>query len=991
MSGLTGKRSREEASTADVDVNETTQPKKLKTTSTARDATEAPTVDRNKQLSILALNDAQHDFESKDVAPLPDNIKTFNSSVMENVGEKDKLNEGDTLNSVISGLKDEINKDEPTSRQETSNGVAYQVKKISIEGNGIEIVKEGGLENAVFVVDYSQHNFIKQLKEGDSNDDITLYYVLTPEVINDPAAKTNVDDPIFKKKEGVNLRPCVQTGTHSTIYAGGLPFNETAPLQNFSSKYTLALSPILDIKSWSGKVTKRQVNLKITHDKMIAEFKDSKNQNSIAQLVNFLSNLFKGLFSKKSPTDSQKQFEVASKWTQKRSGDWLQALACMDLPTRTFKDVLTDTEIPAFNDVNNIYYVTHDQIALAYALFIGVNAVFVPTVFKKLTPEKKYAAVIFKRESSTSSGPPPSYTEFCTNQLSGKDITTITTFLRNLQTARQNHIDTWDRDIVAPNKGSKEMYQTSIKTILKKALEYSYVETHVPDVSGILADLDQSVSSASAAAPPIDVCKKYKAYVAGKKLMEEHNSNGDIGPFITKLEASDHYKLIDRWSPDMNDKQLANFLFIPAIANSTNDRMKNKVATIFHTEFDKIDTYTFFANSPRLRGKEIAGLKELFAQVEVFLGQGLDPTKHFEAVQNPDIPDAQTLTDSPEEYKNLMLLANLVIANSHPEEVVVALLKLSTEGGDSSSAMVGGYTAESIQYYIQGSSIKTITRPLLTAHMLRTMTFEQAAASEEADDNQQGGANGEPTFLPILLMLEGLLMATEPRMVTSLDYLDMQEFLVFLQNLKGQQIPDIALRQLFFTSNKLHDIDTLYGMLASSFADAVCGTLPEETPNALTDKVMDTIKTAVTASRGKAVEGKTFEGFEAEVERFHKEVSDHIVGPAPVTAEILDAVAGTPAPGTPVTMTDVSAASTPPVTPPRNVVLGTPSTPASQATLTLSPGNTLGSQSPSADTSDNEGSSDNRRSRGGKTYRRKPRASKSSRRTRRVRRSGRST
>jgi hypothetical protein len=239
-------------------------------------------------------------------------------------------------------------------------------------------------------------------------------------------------------------------------------------------------------------------------------------------------------------------------------------------------------------------------------------------------------------------------------------------------------------------------------------------------------------------------------------------------------------------------------------------------------------------------------------------------------------------------------------------------------------------------------------------------------------------------------MLEGLLMATEPRMVTSLDYLDMQEFLVFLQNLKEQQIPDIALRQLFFTSNKLHDIDTLYGMLASSFADAVCGTLPEETPNALTGKVMDTIKTAVTASRGKAVEGKTFEVFEAEVERFHKEVSDHIVGPAPVTAEILDAVAGTP-----VTMTDVSAASTPPVTPPvtppRNVGLGTPSTPASQAPLTLSPGNTLGSQSPSADTSDNEGSSDNRRSRGGKTYRRKPRASKSSRRTRRARRSGRST
>jgi hypothetical protein len=103
----------------------------------------------------------------------------------------------------------------------------------------------GNHKNASFIVDYNQHHFIEKLTTGAPLQDNIIYYLMTPEVVNDPAGKTNIHNKqIFHgRDEGVKLVSCIQTTSKPIAFTKYNPY-EINPLNNFYSNYDYSLLPI---------------------------------------------------------------------------------------------------------------------------------------------------------------------------------------------------------------------------------------------------------------------------------------------------------------------------------------------------------------------------------------------------------------------------------------------------------------------------------------------------------------------------------------------------------------------------------------------------------------------------------------------------------------------------------------------------------------------------------------------------------------------------
>jgi hypothetical protein len=238
----------------------------------------------------------------------------------------------------------------------------------------------GGRE-AAFIVDFSQHHFMEKLVEGVNYANFTVHYLMTPEVVNDPAGKPNVDNKsLFQTDTGINLYSYVQRDIDPACYT---PFDveESNPLNNFFSKYDYTISPIKQIYT-KGKSSQLVTTLDVkftsgTTQPYTAIIEDSKKENSITNVLGYITKILLQL--NKDTTSPQLVFNFNVKCQQKRGGDWFQVLCCLDARKRTYTRILP-------NDPNRlewtipekcpIYFVSHDQIAVAYALLNGVNVIY---------------------------------------------------------------------------------------------------------------------------------------------------------------------------------------------------------------------------------------------------------------------------------------------------------------------------------------------------------------------------------------------------------------------------------------------------------------------------------------------------------------------------------------------------------------------------------------------------------------------------------------
>lgn len=261
-----------------------------------------------------------------------------------------------------------------------------------------------GLPNNIsIVVDAASIGLYDILNNGNFADATrprpNVYYIYGPEVVNDPAGKKAPYSKEFSSTKGVNLVPCVpmesninnnlyynysfkinlpeeppdaKCGTITTDPNISIPFYE-----QFFTCYQFRLSELKPSIKGRSKDYITNLNIFGKENNQIRSLPDSKSKNDITIITSFLNFILDKIFgTTRGILSNEENFQFSSALQQKRSGDWLQVLLCAAIKDRLRKFKNYKNEEDVTNFISEIYFVTHDRIALAFALLMGINCIF---------------------------------------------------------------------------------------------------------------------------------------------------------------------------------------------------------------------------------------------------------------------------------------------------------------------------------------------------------------------------------------------------------------------------------------------------------------------------------------------------------------------------------------------------------------------------------------------------------------------------------------
>jgi hypothetical protein len=369
---------------------------------------------------------------------------------------------------------------------ETINGTQYSVKSMVVASGSRSAGTKEYIDASTFintldikdksaiVIDAAAVSILDILKSGNyGRNPPTIYYAYVPEVVNDPAGKTPIDSAVFRGVGGINLLPCISNEPPSFNYNYSFDSKSTGETlkdkfsdnyKKFFTKYNFQLSELQ--VNQKGKKIDYTTNLVITStetgNKNSETITDSKKKNNITFLKAILINTIK-LLGRAKPSDVNKNtFLFNTKFQQKRSGDWLQVVACLLLKSRKLKYI--QSKGPAVTNIeqqiSDIYFVTHDRIALAFALLCGVQCIYTHAqtksvyIFKEASPEavaareaeilalkERRVAEIYQNIGITGEAAASRTGEYFTNYLSyvGR-MSQYTAFRNNIVTTYTNQI-----------------------------------------------------------------------------------------------------------------------------------------------------------------------------------------------------------------------------------------------------------------------------------------------------------------------------------------------------------------------------------------------------------------------------------------------------------------------------------------------------------------------------------------------------------------------
>jgi hypothetical protein len=239
-------------------------------------------------------------------------------------------------------------------------------------------------ETIAIVVDAASIGLIEILSHGkfSRGNRPTVYYIYGPEVVHDPATKKHPSSPEFKDPnvwlEGVRWIPCVSLNPSSFVYSYSyIPDDPTGLyLNKFFTNYEFELSELKETSKGKTIEYSTDLTIKALDDKykikFIDESIDSKSKSDITFLTKIIEVLKEVL-----QTGEEKQFQYAISFLKKMSGDWLQVLLTLGIAMRNrgfTPHKGTRENITA--KIDRAFFVTHDQIALSFALLMGVECIF---------------------------------------------------------------------------------------------------------------------------------------------------------------------------------------------------------------------------------------------------------------------------------------------------------------------------------------------------------------------------------------------------------------------------------------------------------------------------------------------------------------------------------------------------------------------------------------------------------------------------------------
>lgn len=660
----------------------------------------------NNLLANLARADGNHDFT--DLGPKLDEPinSAFQSSV---VGTSvNDWNEDKALNAVFNGkeMKPFLREATKISTPEdvtTVTNMTYKLRTIPFEK-----IKKGGLQGAALVdalfgkksadsrvilqVDFNHHGFLTYLA-GAPGDNLTpkkeIGYMWSAATVNDPASKTDPTISIFTRgNHEVHLKPYYQK-TGITIFPGNVSYDKSVPTNNFNTQYEVELSELVT-KTIIGRKRKDSVTIKFTQGKNVATVSDSKAQNSIESLKPFVAKLLNKLGTADPTTKPKLHFELGTKWMQKRSGDWLQVLHAAMAHTLDLLDSPNDMSGSSISPETTPFFVTHDRVALAYALAMGVSSIY---FFNNSDDKEDYIAV-FDGRNLTEAQRIKNENErnaYCTGELTTNftNINSVWEWYRTLLVARDSALDQEHRKVTSAIRElagfitlptadrTRPALETILKRIFESAMLHTSIEQLIPGNLENPGDLE--------AAP----CLAYETAKTLTELLKQHGNNLNNtqipGQILrgTQLQKSKVYKTLTNWSiiasranysATPNEHRFGAvgtseyrdaFAFLAYIANSRNVDMKNEIAVAcsnFHSEILPSDEETKIAllesigaRTHNSRQHTEAGLREILTQAYVYLRSDLvnDPEERAgatAAIRKAQVP-AGPLVEVPEDRR----------------------------------------------------------------------------------------------------------------------------------------------------------------------------------------------------------------------------------------------------------------------------------------------------------------------------------------------------
>lgn len=217
---------------------------------------------------------------------------------------------------------------------------------------------------------------------------LTVNRIVNRELINDPAPKTYeipADDVAAARANGNVYNIIFDSCKDDIIYLHNPQdlINDELQRNKFFSKYDFRLSPLNSLKKNALpriSMTLTNPNLEINKGKVIEAPEvvylndDPHQNNNIAHCWKRIQKIF-GSQKTKGAVERGGHEEISAHFQCKRSGDWLQALSCLDTGRSYVNNEGEDIELEGNKEGVNIILVTHDRILLWYALFMGLDVV----------------------------------------------------------------------------------------------------------------------------------------------------------------------------------------------------------------------------------------------------------------------------------------------------------------------------------------------------------------------------------------------------------------------------------------------------------------------------------------------------------------------------------------------------------------------------------------------------------------------------------------
>ena len=499
----------------------------------------------------------------------------------------------------------------------------------------------------------------------------TFYYIYGPEVVNDPAGKKPLDHKCFNKYDGstgngAKLYPCISNEPPNILYNYVWVDNEDKtklPKNPYDMFYTNLNFQLSELQyEYTHKTLKYTTNMNIylhESDKpsKSENITDSGLQNSISNLLTKITSLYKN-FSIMKKNDSKRNeyiFSINSKFQQKRTGDWLQVLLCLLIKQRKFKlfaktgpSMKTDIQ----NEIDNVYFVTHDHIALAFALFVGVECIFTHApsgkiyIYKINSPEQIKENIMKSAKQK--------YTNYI--RLKGEDIGSditarFTEYTRDIfeikvKLHRDSAYTELDK-LMIPEISITDI-KTSIRKVFMSSFIYSKLLIEIPDLSDLYQEIGIAMQKLDAYTTINDINDSNnpifniynnlynnfidKLYTFDNQFNKLVHTTGvkskpytfkyNLDDLNTKIIKQPSYKFITKWDWDLNIssrlwKMFKNsfysndlYIFLHDI-NNIDEKLKEKIVTTFIHLYKQIQETPIYTTNEKFKTITSAFIVEL--------------------------------------------------------------------------------------------------------------------------------------------------------------------------------------------------------------------------------------------------------------------------------------------------------------------------------------------------------------------------------------------